>query len=36
MGINHFAGIGDAWLSVQSGDFAAAKRLGQGLAEDCG
>lgn len=34
MVINHLTGIGDVWLSVQSGDFAAAKRLGQGFADD--
>lgn len=33
MVVNHLAGIGDVWISVQGGDFATAKRLGRDFAE---
>jgi hypothetical protein len=30
----HLTGIGDVWISVDSCDFAAARRLGRAFAED--
>lgn len=34
MVVNHLAGIGDVWISMQGGDLAGAKRLGRDFAED--